>query len=136
MTIFDDFHRDFDDEEEPEEDADQEEPEVGPTDYLIEAQELAAQIGMGLAAGAAGAWLDYARHLVRVVLPYRLQEFSANPVYWLTVAAGYEIDHSTAMGSLFNKAARDGIIENTGRVVKSTRPLRHRGIVAIWRRKV
>jgi hypothetical protein len=48
----------------------------------------------------------------------------------------YTTRTNNAMASIMRELARDGVIEDTGRVTKSRRIGRHRGLLHVWRSKI
>ena len=63
--------------------------------------------------------------------------FTSDQVWGLLLEQGVqELAHPNALGAGFLVAARAGIIENTGRVQKSSRTAGRRRAVAIWRSRI
>lgn len=88
-------------------------------------------VGMARASSAVGdEWRARARSVLEFVARSR-GELTADDLW----AAGLEVpEHSTnAIGSVFTTAARDGLIENTHRTIRSARPGNHARAVPVWR---
>ena len=88
-------------------------------------------VGMARAsAGVGEEWRSRARSVLEFVARSR-GELTADDLW----AAGLEVpEHGTnAIGSVFTTAARDGLIENTHRTIRSARPGNHARAVPVWR---
>jgi hypothetical protein len=63
----------------------------------------------------------------------RGQEFTADDVWALIEPLGVTTHEPNAMGAMFNKARREGIIESDGMYRPSCRRNAHRRMVRVWR---
>ena len=63
----------------------------------------------------------------------RFREFTSDDIHAWLEKHELGLDHPNAMGGAFLCASRAGVIENTGRVQKSSRPGAHRRAVAVWK---
>lgn len=54
--------------------------------------------------------------------------------YDITDVVGLPPNHHNTVGALMTSAAAAGLIEKTGKRVKSTRTIRHSGMLEVWRR--
>ena len=60
------------------------------------------------------------------------QPFTADEVHQLVDQTGYTTPTENAMGAMFARAARAGIIKTNNQYRPSTRPEAHRRMVRIW----
>ncbi len=81
--------------------------------------------------GADASFLDAAAAIVRR-LAASGAEFSADAV-WDELPADCSTHEPRALGAVFNRLAKAGLIERTGRYVPSVRPESHRCPKAVWR---
>lgn len=81
--------------------------------------------------GATGAWMDEARMAVKVLCARRA-EFTTDDVWRLMTLVHIDTRDHRALGAVMRQAVKDGLIRNTGRYRKSTRPECHRRPVAVW----
>ena len=108
-------------------------PPPRPVLALVEGKRLRDE-GMEQAAASAGEmWTAAARCVLERVARSR-SEFTADDLW----AAGLEspAHGANAIGSVFTTAARDGLIENTHRTIRSARPGNHARAVPVWRSRV
>ena len=60
-------------------------------------------------------------------------EFTTDDVWAMLDSSAENTHERRAMGGVITRAARAGLIENTGRVKKSTRVVCHQNPKAVWR---
>lgn len=89
--------------------------------------------GIALLETHQGAQVDRVLGLIGI-LARGQHEITSDDVHALMVARGVsEPTHPNAWGAAFRKAATQGLIEDTGRAVKSARPEAHSRRIPVWR---
>lgn len=78
-------------------------------------------------------WKVEARQAVLHAAAHRA-EFTTDYVWWLLDQREVLPPHEPrALGAIMRKAAREGLIQRSDRVVESVRPANHRRPIAVWR---
>ena len=102
------------------------------TDTLIADLEAEADAAIERAGrGADKDWMAEAHRIVRL-LAARPGTFTADDVMARLAIADVSTPEHRAMGSVMRTARVRGLIEHTGRYVRSVRRERHRGPTAVW----
>ena len=87
--------------------------------------------GMAKAAAAAEPYWKAQARAILAELAISRTEITADDLW----QSGLDVPdgHANALGSIFTSAARDGLIENTHRTVRSARPGNHARAIPVWR---
>jgi hypothetical protein len=85
------------------------------------------QMGFDKLLVSTGGWIDYAGDVLSRLCAHQA-ELTADDLRSLVGTP----PHPNAVGAVFSKAARAGLIRDTGRVVKSARPDAHSRKITVW----
>ncbi len=77
-------------------------------------------------------WKDEAYKCVRLARVY-YAEFTTDTIWKMLENIGHTTHEPRAMGAIMRRAAKEGLIEPTGKYLKSRRPECHKRPVMLWR---
>jgi hypothetical protein len=80
-------------------------------------------------------WLVAADYAVAKVA-LRKAQLTADDVWEVLDGMDVATHEKRALGPVMDRAAKDGIIANTGTYIKSRRASRHKGPVAVWKSRI